>query len=125
MKKRIYLSGPMCGCSEAEKSDWRDTIIKECPEYEFFDPRDIDTSKVSEDEIVGIDTDSIMKSDICIFNVWKVSPGTMGELALASFFRKENLLIVPDRNIARHPWIISAGILYDDVQEVIIRLRFK
>jgi len=122
MKSRIYLSGPRGGCSEVEVNGWRDQIIQACPWLEYFDPRKIDASNTPPNEIVDIDTAHIMRSDVVVFNIWKASPGTLGELALSSFFGKENLIIVPDSNLARHPWIISAGIEYDSVEEVIDHL---
>ena len=115
----------MAGCSSGEISDWRDRIIQECPWFSYLDPRTTDITIASPEEIVNIDTDNIMKSDIVIFNVWKISPGTMGELALASFFGKECLIITMDKELINHPWIISAGIIYDSVDDIIQNLTIR
>jgi nucleoside 2-deoxyribosyltransferase len=89
----IYLAGPISGCNEKQKTEWRKRITKELKgRYSIQDPAKWDekTDPVTK-EIVEIDT-----CDIVIANLWRVSIGTVIGILHARRIGKPVILIDPN-----------------------------
>ena len=103
--KKIYLCGPINGCTDEECNDWR-TFIKNRfkntidPMRRDYRGRELE----SVNEIVQIDKIDVLNSDIIIASCPKPSVGTSMEI----FFGWENnklvVAVVPD-GTAISPWL--------------------
>ncbi len=81
---RVYLCGPINGCTDAEASDWREEAKKHFPNA--LDPmkRDCRGKEVTAyREIVELDKRDIRKSDVLLVNYEKPSVGTSMEIFYA------------------------------------------
>jgi hypothetical protein len=86
--RRLYLAGPIHGCSDTEARDWRERVKRDLAGlYEFADPMDRDyrgnEASVSPNEIVDPDIDDLWSCSHAIFNCDRPSWGTSQELVYA------------------------------------------
>jgi nucleoside 2-deoxyribosyltransferase len=80
---RIYLAGPVSGCTQDEIRDWRDAVKANWQTVFDFDdpaddhlPRDPGVEDYDDYEIVVRDQQSIARCDGVVANMWKESIGT-------------------------------------------------
>jgi nucleoside 2-deoxyribosyltransferase len=102
---RIYLCGPINGCTDEECKDWREAVKAKWPDA--IDPMRRDY-RGKEDEsvkqIVELDKIDIMNSDVVMVNYDKPSVGTSMEI-LYAFERGKFVVIVADHGSRISPWL--------------------
>jgi nucleoside 2-deoxyribosyltransferase len=102
---KIYLCGPINGCTDAECKDWREAAKAKWPDA--IDPMRRDY-RGKEDEsvkqIVELDKIDIMNSDVVLVNYDKPSVGTSMEI-LYAFERGKFVVIVADHGARISPWL--------------------
>lgn len=102
---KIYLCGPINGCTDAECKDWREAAKAKWPDA--IDPMRRDY-RGKEDEsvkqIVELDKIDIMNSDVVLVNYDKPSVGTSMEI-LYAFERGKFVVIVADHGSRISPWL--------------------
>jgi nucleoside 2-deoxyribosyltransferase len=102
---RIYLCGPINGCTDEECKDWREAVKAKWPDA--IDPMRRDY-RGKEDEsvkqIVELDKIDIMNSDVVLVNYDKPSVGTSMEI-LYAFERGKFVVIVADHGARISPWL--------------------
>lgn len=103
---KLYLCGPINGCTDQEAKDWRE-LVKEYWPGETIDPmrRDYRGREAQcVDEIVELDKIDVLRSDALIVSYDKPSVGTSMEVLFA-FERGKPVVVVckPDANIS--PWL--------------------
>ncbi len=85
--KKVYLAGPIAGCSDAECNDWRDLVISLLDSsFKAINPmRRDDRGKEDENinNIVELDKVDIVQSDAIIVSYDKPSVGTSMEVFFA------------------------------------------
>jgi hypothetical protein len=84
MRMKVYLCGPINGCTDAECNDWRSYAKSRLPDT--LDPmrRDYRGREVeSVNEIVELDKRDVAASDVILANCPKPSVGTSMEIFLA------------------------------------------
>lgn len=85
-KLKIYLAGPINGCTEQESKGWRNELKRLCAaeqEIEFLDPTEKDCSGLTGKEIVEFDKDLIEQCDLVFANCQRFSLGTSMEVIFA------------------------------------------
>ena len=120
---RIYLAGPITGCTYGETVDWRQQIIKALPEIQCFSPMRYKSYLESEGVlgksyeqipmssakgITNRDRFDVMNCHAVFMNLvgaTKISAGTMIEVGWADAFRKPIILISEPGNIHDHPMV--------------------
>lgn len=103
-KKRIYLAGPILGCSTGEARVWRNDVKKVFePDCECLDPMVYSSSDDPAETIVRNDLELIRKSDIILANMWKLGPGTTMELAYAKVYGVP-VVLVGAEEFKASPW---------------------
>lgn len=106
---RIYLGGPINGCSDDEAKSWREAVkpLIESVGWESVDPMVRDyrgKEDESVNEIVENDKDDIDNSDVVLAYCPKPSVGTSMEVFYAWLEDKEVIVIVPpDAPVS--PWL--------------------
>lgn len=108
---RIYLGGPINGCTEQEANGWRDEA-KEAIEalgYEWLDPmtrdyrgREMEPGIAA--KIVEGDKADIDDCDVLLMNCPKPSVGTSMEILYGYWHDKYVIAVVPDDNPS--PWLV-------------------
>lgn len=108
---RIYLGGPINGCTEQEANGWRDEA-KEAIEalgYEWLDPmardyrgREMEPGIAA--KIVEGDKADIDECDVLLMNCPKPSVGTSMEILYGYWHDKYVIAVVPDDNPS--PWLV-------------------
>lgn len=104
--KTLYLCGPINGCTDVEANDWR-TYIKERWAGQTLDPMRRDYRGREEEsfrEIVELDKEDVLESDIILANCPKPSAGTSMEILFAWENNRPVVAVVP-RGIPVSPWI--------------------
>jgi hypothetical protein len=111
---RVYLCGPMDGCTEEEASGWRVNAARHLNslgiatldpmdrEYSYElgvgDPTSALPALVEEDKI------DIEMSDVLLVNYSKVSAGTSMEILLA-WQKQKRVIVVAPRELQLSPWV--------------------
>jgi hypothetical protein len=102
---KIYLCGPIGGCTDEECKNWRDMVTKQG--YETIDPmrrdyrgREGDFSK----EIVEEDKIDIFQSDMLLVNYIKPSVGTSMEILFA-WEQNKTIIVVTPKGTSISPWL--------------------
>ena len=136
---RVYLAGPISGCSYGECTSWRDKFIKvlDEPSNKCYSPmrakeflankpeiRDHFPDHLfgSERHIMTRDFDDCTKADVIVANLLGakiVSIGTVMEIAWA-FNRRIPLIAImePEKNLHDHPMIRQAiGFRVDTIEQ--------
>ena len=74
-KFRVYLAGPISGCSDIQVHKWRDEVKQKYGKFmDFIDPSEM--RRGSPYEIVKTDIDSIEDADGMLVNMWRESIGS-------------------------------------------------
>ena len=105
---KIYLAGPINGCSDVECSDWRAFVTQELWNFTMINPmrRDYRGKELSSvNEIVVLDKLDVQNCDVFLANCPKPSVGTSMELFYAHLFNKIVITVVPT-NETPSPWLI-------------------
>lgn len=104
---KIYLAGPINGCSDDEANNWRDVAKAALGEENCIDPMRRDyrgREDESVNEIVHGDYADIRDSDVMLANCWQVSWGTAMEIHFAFEEGKRVLAILPPGTRVS-PWL--------------------
>jgi hypothetical protein len=103
---KIYLCGPIDGCTDADCKAWREHVKKTHPEYEYVDPMRRDfrgRSLEHSGEIVQGDKEDILSCNMVLAYSPRPSYGTAMEI----FFAWENdipvIVVIGLQSIS--PWI--------------------
>lgn len=102
-KFTVYLAGPINGCNEGQKHNWRRLVKKKyAGDFDFIDPSadDMAGDGGSPRELVEADVRNIERSDGILANMWRESIGTTLGIVHAS--RKDRPVVVADPNGLRH-----------------------
>jgi hypothetical protein len=105
---KIYLCGPINGCTDSECKDWRN-VIKEIFPGQTIDPMDRDYRGREDDcykEIVELDRLDILNSTVLLVNYEKPSVGTSMEIFYA------HSLAIPVFVVCRSGTTISPWLRY-------------
>jgi nucleoside 2-deoxyribosyltransferase len=111
---RVYLGGPINGCTDAEAKGWRDELASKMKElgYEPVDPmrrdyrgRELEVGIV--DQIVSGDLADIESCDATIFNCPKPSYGTAMEMFFSFRAGKRVIVVLPDDGAFPSPWVVA------------------
>ncbi len=110
---RVYLGGPINGCSDAEAKDWRATMtaLLEGVGYVAVDPMRRDYRGLEEvpgvaDRIVAGDLADIDSCDVLFFNCPKPSYGTAMEVFYGRRSGKTVIVLLPDDGKPASPWLL-------------------
>lgn len=127
MRRKVYLGGPINGCSDSEAMDWRaeaKRIIEERG-HEWLDPMDRDYRGREMEpgiaaEIVENDKADIDACDVVLLNCPKPSVGTSMECLYAWDRGKGIVAVVPEEGDPS-PWLVyhTRG-LYLDVEAALV-----
>jgi nucleoside 2-deoxyribosyltransferase len=119
-KPRLYLAGPINGCTDAECKDWRATAIAVLGDrYDIVDPmvRDYRGIESTTDpiEIVEQDLKSIFSCDAVLANCFKPSAGTSCEIVYATI---RGIFVVSAGSDS--PWVIyHSDQVFKEINEAI------
>jgi nucleoside 2-deoxyribosyltransferase len=103
---RVYLAGPINGCTDKECRDWRETVKARLPDT--LDPMRRDyRGKEHEavDEIVELDKIDVTNSDVLLVNFDKPSVGTSMEI-LYAWERGKLIVVVHREGAVLSPWLV-------------------
>jgi nucleoside 2-deoxyribosyltransferase len=104
MKLKVYLAGPINGCSDSECINWREDAKRVLSDkYDVIDPMRRDyrgSEKTNSEEIVEKDLDDIITCDIILANCSKPSSGTSCELVYAKMWGLSVLSVG-----SKSPWV--------------------
>lgn len=107
MRPKIYLAGPINGCTDQEASDWRQASIQALHSYECFDPMVRDYRGREDEavnEIVEYDKADIDQCEFLLVNYAKPSVGTSMEI-LYAWERHKWIFIVAAPGTPLSPWL--------------------
>lgn len=104
---RVYLAGPINGCSDSEAKDWRETL-KVLDQFIWIDPMERDyrgVEAVKYREVVDLDKRDILSCDVIVVMFAKPSVGTSMEI----LFAWENgipVILIDQSKGPLSPWLI-------------------
>ncbi len=104
---KIYLCGPINGCTDDEAINWRDVAKAIWGEANCIDPmrRDYRGKEIGHvSEIVELDKLDIRESDILLANCWQPSVSTSMEIMYAYTIGVPVIAIVPE-GARVSPWL--------------------
>lgn len=128
---KVYLGGPINGCTDEEANGWRDDVKALLDEagIAYLDPmrRDYRGRELEEgiaEEIVVGDKEDIEECDVLLMNCPKPSYGTAMEI-LFGFDRGKRVIAVLPASATPSPWVlfhadVSYGAAVDVVKEEIL-----
>lgn len=109
---RVYLGGPINGCTDEEATGWREAVkpLLAAKGYEWLDPmvRDYRGREMEPgiaEEIVINDKADIRKCDVLLMSCPKPSVGTSMEI-FHGFTRNKEIIAVIPRGQTPSPWIV-------------------
>jgi Nucleoside 2-deoxyribosyltransferase len=105
--KKIYLCGPINGCTDAQANDWREHVKSLAPHFDYLNPMRRDyRGKEAESvtEIVTLDKIDIANSDALLVNYDKPSVGTSMEVYIA-FSTGKLVVVVARPDAVLSPWL--------------------
>jgi len=109
MTKTIYLAGGIKDLSLKEQTEWRNETIKQLyPRFNILNPmrRNFRNNEFqSQNEIVSLDKDDIIKSDILLVNGTKPSWGTAMEIMFAFIKHKIIITFTGKKFKETSPWV--------------------
>ena len=111
---KVYLAGPIFGCTDDEAHTWREVVKEHLGEANCIDPmrrdyRGIEDANVN--AIVNDDYDDIDASSVVLANCWKPGWGTPMEIHYAYTCSKHVIAICPPGPVS--PWLTyHAGIVH-------------
>jgi nucleoside 2-deoxyribosyltransferase len=114
LKMRVYLCGPMAGCSDKEAGGWRKAATTHLNQFGIvtLDPMDRDyrDRDYGEDpesvlpDLVEEDKIDIEMSDVVLVNFTKPSTGTAMEIILA-WQKQKRVIVVAPPDLQLSPWV--------------------
>ncbi len=106
---KIYLAGPINGCTDSEANDWRSFVKNNLIlSWDTIDPmrRDYRGKELSSaNEIVVLDKLDVANCDVFFANCPKPSVGTSMEIFYAHSLGKIIVAVVPE-GVTPSPWLI-------------------
>jgi nucleoside 2-deoxyribosyltransferase len=103
---KIYLCGPINGCTDEEANDWRSEVKANwpgaCVDPMVRDYRGVEDAKFK--EIVELDKLDVMGSDVILVNYDKPSVGTAMEVLFAHQLHKP-IIVVHRPGAVISPWL--------------------
>lgn len=124
LDRRVYLAGPINGCSDEEANDWRSDVKEALPGFEFVDPMDRDYRGRELDdgvaaEIVDGDKADISTCGVVLAMCPRPSFGTAMEV-LYAWERGKRVLVVSERP---SPWLVHhAGAVFPTLTDALDHL---
>lgn len=116
---RVYLGGPINGCTDEEATGWRDEVAAWLNDHGHtpVDPmvRDYRGREMEPGiakEIVERDKDDIMGSDLLLMSCPKPSVGTSMEILFGHRFGKAIIAVIPDDGRDPSPWLVYHADIY-------------
>lgn len=103
---RVYLAGPINGCSDSEAIDWREETKRALPHVTFVDPMARDYRGREDEavnEIVENDKADILSCDVVLAFCPRPSYGTAMEILFAYENYVPVIAVVPDGPVS--PWV--------------------
>jgi len=104
---KVYLAGPINGCSDAEAMNWRNTVHNRLGPGYCLDPMRRDYRGREDDfasEIVAHDKTDIFNSAIVLANCSKPGWGTAMEIFYAFSHSKPVVAVIPE-DAPVSPWV--------------------
>lgn len=102
---KIYLCGPMAGCSLEEMTGWRNQLKKDYPDIEWLDPCDREYASQQWRKLVDDDKADVDHADYILAYYWKTGSGSAMELAYNHYVaRKPSVVVVPEFKVVS-PWV--------------------
>jgi nucleoside 2-deoxyribosyltransferase len=110
---RVYLGGPINGCTDEEANGWRDAVkavLAKRADYDWCDPMDRDYRGRELEPgiaaaIVEGDKEDIASCDVLLMNAPKPSYGTAMEILYGHQHSKRVIVIHPE-GTTPSPWVI-------------------
>jgi len=106
-RKKIYLCGPINGCTDRECKKWRSNAKRLLSNHNCIDPMDRDyrgRESVYEYEIIERDKEDIDRSEIILAWIDRPSFGTAMEIMYAQM-NGQTILVVNNIGDALSPWV--------------------
>lgn len=128
---RVYLGGPINGCTDEEAHGWRDDLkpLLVAAGHEWVDPmrRDYRGREMEPgiaEAIVAGDLEDIDSSDVLLMNCPKPSVGTSMEMFYGYERGKRIVVVVPDDGRWPSPWLVvhSHAIVRGSAREALAHL---
>lgn len=121
---RIYLGGPIQGCTDHEARGWREEVKRRVKGDEFVDPMDRDyrgREAGNERAIVEADKADIGRCQVVLMNCPRPSVGTSMEIFYGWLTGRHVIVIAPD---PVSPWLrYHSHELYSTLEQAIEALR--
>lgn len=123
---RVYLGGPINGCTDDEATGWREAAkaVLARRGYDWRDPMDRDYRGRELEpgvatEIVDGDCADILDSDVLLMNAPRPSWGTAMEILFGAQYGRRVIVVHPEGTVPS-PWVIEHAdeIRYGSVVEV-------
>jgi nucleoside 2-deoxyribosyltransferase len=102
---KVYLCGPILGCSDDECKNWREKATFEFDEV--IDPMRRDYRGREEEsykEIVELDKKDILECDVVLVNFPKPSVGTSMEVLFA-WEQHKPIVVLTSKDVQMSPWM--------------------
>lgn len=140
---KIYLVGPILGCTYAEACEWRDIVTKkiELLGHTVFNPmigkdhlknEDViwnayeDQLMSKNDHIFQADLHRVNHSDILFCNFSNLKTYTLGsffEIGYGYALRKTIIVVSQDKKVTEHPFIKNSALVASSIDEGITILQ--
>jgi nucleoside 2-deoxyribosyltransferase len=129
---KIYLAGPINGCTDEECKDWRQVVKSWCKEhfgwdFTCIDPMARDYRGVEDAEyreIVDLDKRDILKADVLLVNYLKPSVGTSMEVFYAWTIGKP-IIVIAAEGTRISPWLrYHSTTIVNSFETAIKKLQF-
>ena len=122
---KVYMAGPIAGCTDEECKDWRNAIKEVFPNA--IDPMVRDYREATGHyfrEVVDLDKRDMRKSDVVLVNYVKPSVGTSMEVLYAWTIGKP-IVVVRAIGTKLSPWLIyHSTTIVDSFSEAIEKIKF-
>lgn len=118
---KIYLGGPINGCTDAECKDWREaarTVLKVF-NHTTIDPMARDYRGREDScfqEIVDLDKEDIQAADVLLMNCPTPSVGTSMEVLYGHSIGKRVLIVATGRV---SPWLLAHGEIFPTLNDAL------
>jgi nucleoside 2-deoxyribosyltransferase len=125
--RRVYLAGPMFGCTDDQAATWREQAKARLGKVHCIDPmrrdyRGLEQDPASIAELVEADKEDILMASDVLANCWQVSWGTSMEIFFSHLIGKPVIAIVPP-GILISPWLrYHTEAIVTSLDEALIRL---
>jgi nucleoside 2-deoxyribosyltransferase len=121
---KVYLCGPINGCTDAECKDWRAAVTEHFPAS--IDPMVRDYRGIEAEsyrEIVELDKRDVRAADVVLVNYSKPSVGTSMEIFYAWTLGTPVVLWCP-ADVSLSPWLrYHCLAIVHSLEEVVAKLR--